>query len=161
MSHTQETAAETTAPMDAKAEAKAEKEAAKAKAAVEKEAKAKASAEKKQAAADAKAKKEADAKAKANAIAAKKAAKEANRQPEQNGVRRPGPEGKCGQVWALADHLSKHEGKPVAIATLLEHAIKAGHNVANVRTEYARWKKFHGVPSVPRKVAATPAQPAA
>lgn len=110
--------------LDAEAAAKAQKQA-------EKEAKAAAAAEVKA--------------AKEQAKADAKAAREANRQPEQNGIRRPGPEGMCGQVWGLADSLSQQLGQAVPIANLLEAGVAAGLNPSNIRTEYARWKKFHGL----------------
>ena len=93
----------------------------------------------------AKAAKEAEKAAKEQAKADAKAAREANRQPEQNGIRRPGPEGLCGQVWGLADKLSQELGQAVPIANLLEAGVAAGLNPSNIRTEYARWKKFHGL----------------
>ena len=37
-------------------------------------------------------------------------------QPEQNGVRRPRPDGECGKAWALFDQLSQNKGAPVAAA---------------------------------------------
>lgn len=74
-----------------------------------------------------------------------KAAKEATRQPEQNGIRRPGPDGLCGKVWALADHLSAQMNQAVPISNLLEAGIADSMNPSNIRTEYARWKKFHGL----------------
>ena len=77
--------------------------------------------------------------------ARKIAEREANRQPEQNGVRRPGPNGSCGKVWAHADALSTQLGRPVAIAELMAETDKESLNQSNVRTEYARWKKFHGI----------------
>jgi hypothetical protein len=129
----------------AKADAKAKKDAEKA--------------EKEKAAAEAKAKKEAEAKAKAEAKAAAKPAKV--QMPEQNGVRRPKPEGLCGKAWAEMDRLSSVLGQPVPIATLLESTNKAGLNEGNVRAEYARWRKFNGVtgrvtlPTPPAAAAAT------
>lgn len=121
--------------LDAEAAAQAQKQA-------EKEAKAAAAAEAKAAKqAEREAKKAAKEQAKADA----KAAREANRQPEQNGIRRPGPEGLCGQVWGLADSLSQQLGQAVPIANLLEAGVAAGLNPSNIRTEYARWKKFHGL----------------
>lgn len=113
--------------LDAEAAAAAQKQA-------EKEAKA-------AAAAEAKAAKAAKEQAKLDA----KAAKEASRQPEQNGIRRPGPDGLCGQVWTLADSLSASLGQAVPIANLLEAGVAQGLNPSNIRTEYARWKKFHGL----------------
>ena len=92
-----------------------------------------------------KAKKEAEKAAKIKAKEDAKAAKEANRQPEQNGVRRPGPNGLCGRVWGLADKLSADLGQPVPVADLLKAGEADGLNAANIRTEYARWKKFHGL----------------
>lgn len=146
--------------LDAEAAAKAQKQAEKeAKAAAAAEAKAAKQAEREAKKAAAEAEKEAgkaereaakqakiDAKEAAKAAKeAEKAAKEASRQPEQNGIRRPGPEGLCGQVWGLADKLSQELGQAVPIANLLEAGVAAGLNPSNIRTEYARWKKFHGL----------------
>lgn len=167
---------EAAAKAAAAAQAKADKEAAAAKkkadAAAAKEAKAKA-------AADAKAAKD---KAKADAVAAKDAAKaakqaekdkkaadklaakEAAKMPEQNGVRRPKPDGKCGRAWAIFDSISQKNGAPASIAEAMEVAKAEGQNEANVRAEYARWRKFHGVTGRiedPRKPAKTETQAAA
>lgn len=156
-----------------KAKAKAEKErvaaekkAAKDKAAAEKaEAKAKADAEKKAAADQAKLDKEAE-KAKAaeekRAAAEQKAkdreakAAEKTKTPlvSQRGVTQPREGSKTRQVWDIATKLSQEKGSPVAIAELMPVAKEAGLNDATVRTQYARWKDFHGVFG---KVAATPA----
>ncbi len=140
-------AAEKKAAADkAKADAKAEKE---AKAKAEKDAAAEKLAADAQAKADAiQAKKDkvaADKAAKEQAKLDAKAAKEANKMPEQNGVRRPKPEGLCGRAWALADKLSADLGSPVPVATLLTAAVPEGLNEGNVKTEYARWRKFNGV----------------
>ncbi len=120
----------------------AEKTAAEAKAA----AAAAKKAEKEAAKAAAKAEKEA---AKAAAKAAKEAEKEAKKaakqQPEQNGVRRPGPDGKCGQAWALMDSMSSKLGAPVPVGDVVKQGEADGLNPGNVRAEYARWKKFHGI----------------
>lgn len=153
-------AAEQKAAADAaaKAQAKADKDARKAadKQAAD-EVKAKAKAEKEQAKLDAKAKKEADAKAKADAKAQSEAAKESTKQPMQNEVRRPKPDGACGKVWAFADQLSAQMGQPVPIANLQATASAAGINDSTIRTQYALWRKFNGV--VGRVVA--PVAPAA
>lgn len=139
--------------LDAEAAAAAQKQAEKeAKAAAAAEAKAAKDAERSAKKAAAEAEKEAKRAEREAAKAAKeqakldaKAAREANRQPEQNGIRRPGPEGMCGQVWGLADSLSQQLGQAVPIANLLEAGVAAGLNPSNIRTEYARWKKFHGL----------------
>lgn len=135
-----------------KAAKDAEKQAAKdAKAAVKaaKEAEREAAKAAREAAKEAKANKAAqliaERQAKAEAKAAAKAAREANRQPMQNGIRRPGPDGLCGRVWTLADQMSTAQGSPVAIATLLPVAESQGLVPGNVRTEYARWRKFNGL----------------
>lgn len=134
---------------EAKAAKQAEREAKKAAAEVEKEVKKAEREAAKQAKIDAKAaavaEREAAKAAKEQAKADAKAAREANRQPEQNGIRRPGPEGLCGRVWGLADRLSQELGQAVPIANLLEAGVAAGLNPSNIRTEYARWKKFHGL----------------
>jgi membrane protein involved in colicin uptake len=148
---------DTKTPEQLAAEAKA---AAEAKKASDKEAAAKVKAEKKAAAdaekaekakakeaekADAKAKKEAEAKAKADAKAAQEAAKQTQKMPEQNGVRRPRPGGSCAKVWDMADTLSAQLGQPVPIANLSKDASAAGINDSTIRTQYALWRKFHGV----------------
>ena len=141
--------AATAAKQAATAAKQAEKEAKVAAAAELKAAKAAERAAKKEAAeaakADKKASVEAEKAAKAQAKLDAKAAKEAERQPEQNGVRRPGPDGLCGKVWGLADSLSAEMSQAVPIANLLKAGEEQGMNVSNIRTEYARWKKFHGL----------------
>lgn len=134
--------AKAAAAAEAKAVKQAEREAKKAAAEAEKEAKKAEREAAKQAKIDAK---EAAKAAKEQAKVDAKAAKEASRQPEQNGIRRPGPEGVCGQVWGLADKLSQELGQAVPIANLLEAGVAQGLNPSNIRTEYARWKKFHGL----------------
>lgn len=107
----------------------------------------KAEAAAKAAEAKAAAKAEREAKA-AQREADRKAAKEkreAERMPEMNGVRRPKPDTKCGQVWGIADKLSEKLGSPTPVAPVLEQAEAAGLNVSNAKAEYARWRKFHGI----------------
>lgn len=103
---------------------KAEREAAKQKKAEEREAKAKAKAEEK---------------------ARKAAEREANRMPEQNGIRRPKPNTKCGRTWAIADELSEKFQQPTPIKELLEACEAEGLNPGNVKAEYARWRKFYNI----------------
>jgi hypothetical protein len=134
-------------PEEIKAEAKAAKEA-------EKEAKAKAAKEAKEAkeaaSAQAKAAKEAEKKAKAEA----KASKAKVKQPNQNGVTRPTPDGSCGKVWALADSMSAHLKQPVPISTLIVETRKHNLNDATTRTQYARWKVYNGVVGAVPKIPA-------
>lgn len=93
----------------------------------------------------AKAKKEELAAQKAAAKEAAKAAKEAARMPEQNGVRRPKPDGLCGKAWAVFDEVSTSLGQAAPIAPCLKRAEQLGLNLGNVRCEYAVWRKFHGI----------------
>lgn len=141
--------AKAAAAAEAKAQKQAEREAKKAAAEADKEAKKAEREAAKQAKVDAKEAKKLEREAakaeKEQAKADAKAAKEANRQPEQNGIRRPGPDGLCGQVWGIADTLSAQLGQAVPIANLIEAGVAAGLNPSNIRTEYARWKKFHGL----------------
>lgn len=74
-----------------------------------------------------------------------KAAKEAQRMPEQNGIRRPKPETLCGQAWSVFDAVSAETGAPATIARSLEIGREQGLNEGNVKTEFARWRKFHNI----------------
>lgn len=130
------------AAKEAKAAAKAAKDAEAAAAKAQKEAEKQAKLE---AAAALKAEKEAKKVAKIQEAEARKAAKEAARMPEQNGVRRPKPETLCGQAWAVFDEVSGANGTPASITDALPIALQRGLNEGNVRTEYARWKKFFGL----------------
>ena len=91
------------------------------------------------------AEKEAKAEAAEEAKKAKAAEREASRMPEQNGIRRPKPATKCGQVWQLADELSAKFGQPTPVKDLLVAVVAAGLNEGNAKAEYARWRKFNGV----------------
>lgn len=94
------------------------------------------------------AKAKAKAAPKAKAVAKKEAAPKREPMPEQNGVKRPRPGGKCARVWEIADDLSKKLKRPAAVSEVLETAStdkQFAHNPANVKTEYARWRKFNGI----------------
>lgn len=132
-------AAEKAAKEQAKAEAKAKREAEAA------EKKAAKEAQKAQEKAEREAKKAAEKAAKEQAKADAKAAREANRMPEQNGIRRPKPDTLCGKAWAIFDSVSQKNGAPASIGESMELAKADGLNEANVRAEYARWRKFHGI----------------
>ncbi|UUW40274.1 hypothetical protein IVIADoCa3_35 [Xanthomonas phage vB_Xar_IVIA-DoCa3] len=102
-------------------------------------------AQKAQEKADREAKKAAEKAAKEQAKADAKAAREANRMPEQNGIRRPKPDTLCGKAWGIFDSVSQKNGAPASIGESMELAKADGLNEANVRAEYARWRKFHGI----------------
>lgn len=148
MSEVETNAAE--AAKAAAAAAKAEAKAAKAKAAAEAkaakdEAKAAAAKVKADAAAAKVAAKQAAEAAKAEAAAKKLAAKEAAKQPTQNGITRPRPGGKCAAAWDVFDAISAQKKSPCTIQEALDLSRTRGQNDGNVKTEYARWRKFHGV----------------
>jgi membrane protein involved in colicin uptake len=155
----QKAAAEAQAAKDA---AKAEKEAKKAELAKQREEqKAARKAEKEKAKAD-RAQAKLDAKAaKEQAKLDAKAAKEAAKQPEQNGVRRPGPETLCGKAWKIFDDVSQEAGAPASIGASMRVAKAQGLNEGNVRAEYARWRKFHGITGRIQDPATVASDPAA
>lgn len=68
-----------------------------------------------------------------------------NPQPEQNGIRRPKSGSKCGNAWDLFDSASTAKGAPVALAEVMPTALAQGQNESNVRVEYSRWRRFHGI----------------
>jgi hypothetical protein len=68
--------------------------------------------------------------------------------PKQNDVRRPRPGGKCADVWDTADAMSKQLKRTVSVSELLDTCLKSkthAHVEANIKTEYARWRKFNGI----------------
>jgi len=59
---------------------------------------------------------------------------------ERNGVKRPGPGGKCAAVWEYLDIY------PTATAKeMREMAASIGWNLNNTSIEYYQWRKFHGI----------------
>jgi len=74
-----------------------------------------------------------------------KAAKEAARMPQQNGIRRPKPGGLCARAWEIFDDVSARNGSPASIKEAMVIAKEQNLNEANVRAEYASWRKFHGI----------------
>lgn len=133
-----------------KAAKDAEKEAAKAASKAEREKKAEERRQQREAEKEArKAEREAQREAKKAEREAEKARRlaerEAARMPMQNDVRRPKPETLCGQAWAIFDEVSQRNGSPATIGESLDISRPKGLNDSNVRAEYARWRKFHGI----------------
>lgn len=130
----------------------------------QKEAEAKALAEKKAAdkeAAAAKRKEDAEAKVVAKELAKEQAKieKEQARMPFQNDIRQPKEDTDCGRAWAVFTWVSERRGSPASIGEAMELARAEGINEATIRTQYARWRKFHGVSGRienPTKVVAVP-----
>lgn len=65
--------------------------------------------------------------------------------PEQNGIRMPRPGSNCALIWDKATIMSTEKKATVAIGDLLVVLVAAGFNQATIKTQYARWRKFHGV----------------
>lgn len=77
--------------------------------------------------------------------AVKAAAREATKQPSQNGVTRPKSGTKTGRIWEISDALSAEKKAPIERKFVMEQATKEGINEATAATQYGRWRKFHGL----------------
>lgn len=79
---------------------------------------------------------------------------------EQNGVTRPKDGSVTGQVWAIADEITKSKkGEPATRAEVFEKATAKPYeiNEATVATQFQRWRTFFGV----ERKAAAPKAPKA
>ena len=65
--------------------------------------------------------------------------------PEQNGIRQPKPGTSCAQIWDRANTMSGELGAAVAVGDLMTVLVAEGYNESTIKTQYARWRKFHGV----------------
>lgn len=65
--------------------------------------------------------------------------------PESNGVRQPRENTHCARIWTLATKMSTDAKATVAVGDLIEVATGEGYNEATIKTQYARWRKFHGI----------------
>jgi hypothetical protein len=65
--------------------------------------------------------------------------------PEQNGVRKPRENTHCARIWDIATQMSTEANSTVAVGDLIETAVNSGFNEATIKTQYARWRKFHGI----------------
>lgn len=63
----------------------------------------------------------------------------------QNGVTRPAPGTRTGMVWDICDRMSKKLGAPVARKDVMAETKNCGINPATAATQYANWRKFHGI----------------
>lgn len=108
---------------------------------------------------DKKAKEKADREAEAER---KRQEREAKKEPEQNGIRKPSVGTLCRAAWDLFDAVTGEMGQTAPISYVLPVALAKGLNEANVKAEYARWKKYHGISGrvavpVPANIAAAAA----
>ena len=88
--------------------------------------------------------------------------RDAKKEPEQNGVRKPSVGTLCRAAWDLFDAISTTMGQTAPISYVLPVALEKGLNEANVKAEYARWKKYNGISGrvavpVPANIAAAAA----
>lgn len=64
----------------------------------------------------------------------------------QNGIKEPGPTGKCRAVWDMLNEVSKRE--QVSALRARELAKLHGWNERNATIEFYRWKRFHGYSAI-------------
>lgn len=65
--------------------------------------------------------------------------------PSQNGITMPKDGTNCSNIWKAADAMSAEIKAPVAVGDLMVKLVANGYNEATIKTQYARWRKFHGV----------------
>lgn len=76
---------------------------------------------------------------------ARKARREANRQPKVNGVRKPADGSICGNVWLLIEAIGSALGQHAPVAYVLSEGLARGYDANTLKTQYARWKKYNGL----------------
>lgn len=64
---------------------------------------------------------------------------------EQHGVRRPSAGTICDQVWGMVAKMWDETSGTVRFKDILAKGAENGINEYTVRTQYARWRKFHGI----------------
>lgn len=57
----------------------------------------------------------------------------------------PQPDTLCGQAGSMFDRLRAQQEDPLSVAATLVEAEALGLNLNNVRTEFYRWRTFHGL----------------
>ena len=67
---------------------------------------------------------------------------EPNRE-EQNGLKRPSKGSTCALIWDTCDRITSEQGSHCTSAQLF--AAQNGLNECTLRTQYARWRQFHGI----------------
>jgi hypothetical protein len=64
---------------------------------------------------------------------------------QMNGITAPGASTTCGKIWSTADAISQAQHGVCSIAALKEHPEMKSINEATLKTQYARWRQYHGV----------------
>lgn len=94
--------------------------------------------------------KKAVAEAKKALTAAKKMKAPKVAREEQNGVTKPAPGTKTGQVWEICDEMSKELKRPVLLKELRARTDADGISYGTANTQYSRWCTFYGVTAAQR-----------
>lgn len=77
--------------------------------------------------------------------------KEAVQKDVKNGVTRPKEGTLTGQVWAIADAISRQKKAPARRAEVIEKATAEGINKSTATTQYGRWRVYNDVPAEKRE----------
>jgi hypothetical protein len=76
---------------------------------------------------------------------------------QKNGITRPASGTTTGAIWDVADEISlTHNGHPATIAEVRAHAKLLHTNDHTIKTQYARWRAFHGIKGRVQLVLAAP-----
>lgn len=76
----------------------------------------------------------------------------------RNGITRPGSSTITGKVWAAADRITAHFGRPAAIAELKHDNELRGINDHTVKTQFSRWRQFNSIKGRQQDFGALPAK---
>lgn len=63
----------------------------------------------------------------------------------QNGVTRPSEGTKTREIWDISDQISQELGEPAGRKEVIAECLKRDINESTGATQYARWRKFHGI----------------
>ena len=91
------------------------------------------------------AKKAASKKPVAKKPVAKKAAAPRTTAVEQNGIKRPQREGNCKTVWDTCDNISAKKKAPAEISEVRKALEDSGIPRATQQSNFAVWRRFHGL----------------
>jgi hypothetical protein len=64
---------------------------------------------------------------------------------QQNNITRPQAGTKTGLVWDVADEITHKKGDAAAIAEVRADQRLRQHNEHTLKTQYARWRQYHGI----------------
>jgi hypothetical protein len=64
---------------------------------------------------------------------------------QNNNITKPADGTTTGSVWAAADEITAQTGSPASIAALKQHKAMRDVNLHTIKTQYARWRAYHGI----------------